>query len=231
MTDTAKSRGRPRSAPSPSVLADPDFAGHAQEEEEMPGYDDNADPPPLMKMAEGYPIPDGLQAGKDRMQRLQQEEAARRELEDRRMQTGADREMQEEPSTERRVTRENRKPFGSMTQKLYWPKRPGYYRHWFNDLPGRIQAATEAGYTYVKEAETRRPVSRVVGKTSDGQGFRAYLMEIPEDWFREDMQRVEQETASRIDPIRRGKSKELDAAGPNYVPPNRGTWTEGDTSR
>ena len=80
------------------------------------------------------------------------------------------------------VTRDTRKPFGAMEQKLYWPKRPGYHRHWFNDTPGRIDAALQAGYAHVTGRD-EKPVCRVVGKREGGGGLMGYLMEIPEEWF------------------------------------------------
>jgi hypothetical protein len=44
-----------------------------------------------------------------------------------------------------------RKPFGSMSLKLDYPQRDGFHRHWFNDIPGRIGRAQEAGYEHVKD--------------------------------------------------------------------------------
>jgi hypothetical protein len=101
------------------------------------------------------------------------------------------------------VTRATRKPFGSQNQKLYLPPRPGYYRHWFNDVPGRIDEALAAGYTHVLDAQGR-PISRLVGRTDRGDGMRAYAMELPEEWFREDMQRGQELVDSRAAGIKRG---------------------------
>lgn len=86
----------------------------------------------------------------------------------------------------RRVTRDSRKPFGSQEQKLYYPPRAGYHRHWFNDNPGRIDDALQAGYTHVEDKEGRK-VSRVVGVNQAGQPLIAYLMEISEEWYQEDL--------------------------------------------
>lgn len=79
-----------------------------------------------------------------------------------------------------------RKPFGSMQQKLAYPERPGYHRHWFNDSPGRIIAAHEAGYEHVKDNEGK-PVSRIVGTAEGGGPLVAFIMEIPQEWYDEDM--------------------------------------------
>jgi hypothetical protein len=104
------------------------------------------------------------------------------------------------------VTRGTRRPFGSMMQKLAYPKRPGYHRHWFNDNSGRIEYATdEAGYTHVKDPKTGKNVSRVVGTREGGNPITAFLLEIPDEWFNDDMLRYEQENAARDDAMRRGQ--------------------------
>jgi len=86
----------------------------------------------------------------------------------------------------KRVSKEDRKPFGSQTQKLAYPPRTGFHRHWFNEEPGRIDAALAAGYTHVEDKEGRK-VQRIVGVNAAGGPLNAYLMEIPEEWYQEDM--------------------------------------------
>jgi len=81
-----------------------------------------------------------------------------------------------------------RKPFGAMNLKLEYPQREGFHRHWFNDIPGRIDRAREAGYEHVKGNDSKN-VSRVVGAAEGGGALTAYLMEIPEEWYKEDMAR------------------------------------------
>ena len=84
------------------------------------------------------------------------------------------------------VNRQNRKPFGNFEQKLAAPVREGYKRHWFNDEPGRIQRALEAGYTHVIDPLTKNPVNRVVGR-ADSVPIVGFLMEIPQEWYDDDM--------------------------------------------
>lgn len=79
-----------------------------------------------------------------------------------------------------------RKPFGTWDQKLAYPSREGFHRHWFNDEPGRIIRARDAGYTHVED-EQGRPVQTVVGIGRGGQPLVAFLLELPEEYFREDM--------------------------------------------
>lgn len=97
--------------------------------------------------------------------------------------------MTEQPSgsAPARRTRETRIPFGNFEQKLAYPNREGYRRYWFNDEPGRIQKALEAGYEHVFDPIQKQNVSRVVGRNESGGSLTAFLMEIPQEWFEEDM--------------------------------------------
>lgn len=99
----------------------------------------------------------------------------------------------------------NRKPFGSMVQKLAVPPRPGYHRHWFNEEPGRIDMAKENGWNHVLDTATGKPTTRVVNKG----GLQAWLMEIPQVWFDEDMAAQQQGVDDKEKTIKRGQ---VDAA-------------------
>jgi hypothetical protein len=124
-----------------------------------------------------------------------------------------------------RRVRAARKPFGSLQQKLAYPMRPGYHRHWFNDEPGRIQMAKEAGYEQVKDHD-EKVVCRPVGTGRDGGVLMGYLMEIPLELWQEDMALV-QERANLVD--RDIKRRKIDAGaglskedqGSFYVPTDR----------
>lgn len=111
---------------------------------------------------------------------------------------------------ERRVSRESRKPFGSQTQKLAFPPRVGFHRHWFNETPGRIQQAQEAGYTHVMDDTTQKPVTRIVGVTQQGAALSAYLMEIPQEWWEADMAENDKKVSEKEDTIRRGQVEASD---------------------
>lgn len=96
-----------------------------------------------------------------------------------------------------------RKPFGSQVQKLAYPPRPGFHRHWFNDTPGRIARAMEAGYKHVQDRDGKN-VARIVGVAQQGGGQNAFLMEVPEQWWRQD-QSLKDKARDEIDAkIRRG---------------------------
>ena len=77
-----------------------------------------------------------------------------------------------------------RQPFGAMVQKLAYPARPGMHNHWFNDEPGRLDDAKRAGYKKVIGTDGQ-PVRRVVDKTTGQLG---YLHEIPDSWYKADLE-------------------------------------------
>ena len=84
------------------------------------------------------------------------------------------------------------------------PVRQGYRRYWFNDEPGRILRAQEAGYEHV--TENGAPIQRVVGRSADKSGgLIAYLMEIPQEWYDADMAAQQAERDAKMREIREGK--------------------------
>lgn len=98
----------------------------------------------------------------------------------------------------------NRKPFGVMDQKLAYEQRAGFHRHWFNDAGNRVVRAEEAGYKHVL-GKDEKPVSKVVGTAEGGSPLTAFLMEIPEEWYQEDMAAQQKIVNEREDAMRRGK--------------------------
>lgn len=110
-----------------------------------------------------------------------------------------------------------RKPFGGAEQRLSYPPRPGYRRYWFNDVPGRLLRAKDAGYEHVLDEATGKPVMIITGRQTGGQELRSYLFEIPEQWYREDMGVQAEALDKHLRDIRTGR------AGPGssdnrYVP-------------
>lgn len=119
--------------------------------------------------------------------------------------------------------RRNRKPFGNQDQKMFYPPREGYQRYWFNDVPGRLMRAAEAGYEQVKDANGQ-PVFLVVGVARGGGPLTAYLHEIPLEDYQEDMAANDSEVYDRLGAIQRGefaKPKGRDAAM-QYAGSNKG---------
>jgi hypothetical protein len=109
-----------------------------------------------------------------------------------------------------------RKPFGALDQKLAYPDRPGYHRHWFNDVAGRVARAQEGGYEHVKDHEGKN-VTRIVGTAEGGGALHAFLMEIPEEWYQEDMAAQQNEINAKEAAIRRGEADRKEGDG-RYVP-------------
>ena len=100
----------------------------------------------------------------------------------------------DKPKRERRA----RAPLGGMRMRLEVEKREGYHRHWFNDEPGRVDAAWNNDYEYVMTEDGEKK-KELVGTDRNGKPLYAYLMEKPEDWHQEDQQAKQ----ARIDAIDR----------------------------
>lgn len=130
--------------------------------------------------------------------------------------------------------RSTRRQFGRQTQKLALPNRPGYKRYWFNDAPGQVQGALDNGWAHVLDKD-RKNLARVVGSGRDGGALKAYAMEIPQEFWDEDQERVHQAAKARIDAI---KTKPIQAApgtsqnsdkGKFYSPEEGGILQIGET--
>lgn len=127
--------------------------------------------------------------------------------------------MDNNTPNQRRVPKEARRPFGAYTQKLAYESRVGYHRHWFNDIPGRIDQAVEAGYTHVIDKEGKK-VQRVVGTNEGGSALTGFLMETPDEWYQEDMARQQMEVDKVDEAVRRGAV--ADSPDGNRYIPSRG---------
>jgi hypothetical protein len=97
-----------------------------------------------------------------------------------------------------------RRPFGAFEQELAYASRPGYRRYWFNDRPGRIIRARQAGYAHVIDPDSGQPVSRITDRV-DGKGQSSYLMEIPMEWYQQDMARQAAVREQKIRDIQEGR--------------------------
>lgn len=121
----------------------------------------------------------------------------------------------------RRPTKETRRPFGSQVQKLAYEARAGFHRHWFNNSPGRLDTALAAGYTHVEDKDGRK-VQRVVGVNEAGDALFGFLMEIPEDWYQEDMARQQGEIDKTDSAIKTGNVAGTPGVDGRYIPPTLG---------
>lgn len=106
-----------------------------------------------------------------------------------------------------RIERAKRAPLGAPRLKLKIEEEPSVVRRWVNDGDNRLHDAVEGGYRYVMgDVEVGTPdvgsgntdvgsrISKVVGTKEDGTPLRAYLMEIPREFYAEDQAAKEEKT-------------------------------------
>lgn len=84
--------------------------------------------------------------------------------------------------------------YESRKEVLTAPERPGFHRHFINDIDDRVQKALNAGYRIVED-ESIQIGSDYAGKDNPlgrarvkhvGKGMKAVLMEIPIEFYEED---------------------------------------------
>lgn len=120
--------------------------------------------------------------------------------------------------------RAKRVPLGVQQAKLSADIRTGYVGRWVNDDKNRIQAALGAGYEFVMRdavANSTDPgnrISQIVGTKEGGHPLTAYLMEIPEEWYREDQQAKAQQVDDTEGLIRRGELTQKVGSDGSYIP-------------
>jgi hypothetical protein len=112
-----------------------------------------------------------------------------------------------------------RKPFGTMEQTMAYATRARFHRHWFNDVKDRISRAQEAGYEHVKNSEGKN-VQMMVGTAEGGGPMHGFLMEIPEEWYKEDMAAQQALINEKESQIKRGEADRQ--AGDNRYIPSQG---------
>ena len=108
--------------------------------------------------------------------------------------------------------RPKRVPLGTRNV-LKYPDRPGYVRRVVNDVEDRIQRFQNAGYEIVQNknlpsgdpragdaSQMGMPVSKSVGN-----GVKGVLMEIPEDWYKEDQQSKQDKISADEGAMRQNK--------------------------
>ena len=111
-----------------------------------------------------------------------------------------------------------KQPFGAFDRKLDLPPIEGYKCHWFNDKPGRIDAAKRAGWAHILD-ETGQPKSQVV----NSGGLKGYAMKIPQQFWDEDQARQNAKAEAALAAVKKkpagipGKSQATDQ-GAFYTP-------------
>jgi hypothetical protein len=124
--------------------------------------------------------------------------------------------------------RSTRVPLGVARSKLSVPGRDGYVRRWINDTEGRLANAEAGGYQFVvdpalqigqqdidnENRDLGARTSRVVDKST---GQKAYLMEIQEEFYKEDQAAKVAKVEETDRRIKRGKLEQVDES---YIPDN-----------
>jgi hypothetical protein len=136
--------------------------------------------------------------------------------------------------TRRNKSREALTNLGALAeQKLVAPTREGFRRYWANDDGNRLADMLNKGYDFVRKGsigsenvfsdDSGDKISQFVGKTKTNDPMRAYLMEIPEGWYLEDLKQREERRRSIEKDIKRvahggGQSRSADGSSVMYVP-------------
>jgi len=123
-------------------------------------------------------------------------------------------------SNEQPVRRRNRGAFNGTRGKLQVGNLiTGYHLYFFNDEPGRVQAALDAGWEFVSPDEvgysssnvTNRNVDlgdrvSIIGSKNDmGQPVQQILMKIQQDWWEEDQADIQNRNNKTDASIKRGQ--------------------------
>ncbi len=130
--------------------------------------------------------------------------------------------------SKKKSQRKKRTPLGAPSYKLAVEERPGYVRRWINDAGNRLNDAREGGYEFASDVnvgtgsedgntDIGSRVSRVVGKHEDGSPMRAYLMEIPKEYYEEDQAEKQKHVDQIDDMIRNGDVNRENDDG-RYIP-------------
>lgn len=114
----------------------------------------------------------------------------------------------------RRAKEEKRKELGALPgQKLVAEKRKGYVRRFVNGSPERLDTVFDKGYSLVSNSDTDGVLttdlgsahSQIVGKNAAGGARRDYLVEIPEELYREGQKSKEKAVRTQASAVSRNE--------------------------
>ena len=143
--------------------------------------------------------------------------------------------LQVRSAAERTGTERKRNSFNGTEGKLTVEhKIEGYHLHILNDTPGRIQAALDGGYEFVRPEELLSVKENVTSRNTDvgdkvrflvnpsakeGEQY-GYLMKIKQEWFEEDQQALQEKNNQIDEAIRSGRN--LKGSSEGFYTPNGG---------
>jgi hypothetical protein len=129
----------------------------------------------------------------------------------------------------KKPVRRNRGAFNGTRGKLQVGKQiQGYHLYFFNDEPGRIQAALEAGWEFVSPEEVGYASTNVTNRNLDlgdrvsvigsknelGQPVQQVLLKIKQEWWEEDQAEIQKRNDRTDAAIRKGKGgSDVDTTG------------------
>lgn len=144
-----------------------------------------------------------------------------------------------------RQNRRKRKAFGLPQYKLNLDEvtkerlnKEGLRPRWINDDGGRLNDAEEGDYVFVEHAKTKVKtgsneqehtgrIRKQVGTKKSGEPLYAYLMAIPEEYYREDQEEKEKVNKLVDEAITRGDPPDV---GHHGVDPGYGATTVKDVN-
>jgi hypothetical protein len=123
---------------------------------------------------------------------------------------------------------QHRKPMTGLTQRLHFETPKGFRSRWFNDSPGRIQRAIEAGWRFavkdnngvIREEDEREGAVFVehADTNARGESVRAYVMLIPEEFYKQDFDAKQAQLDVQMDAIKNGANSKMNRGDNSYLP-------------
>ena len=116
------------------------------------------------------------------------------------------------------TSRPKRVPIHEQRDQLSTDQKQGFVRRWVNDIPGRVEKFIKAGYAVVTDKDVAvgdtndnkalgTGARKNVGRTRQGDGTQAVLMEIPKDYYDEDQKAKAEIVNASERAMKRGKDE------------------------
>jgi len=122
----------------------------------------------------------------------------------------------------------NRKPMTGLEARLHFDAPEGFKAYWFNDSPGRIQRAIEAGWRFavkdsngvIREEDEREGAVFVehADTNTRGESVRAYAMLMPTDLYKQDFDAKQKRLDVQMEAIKDGSNSKMNRGDNSYLP-------------
>jgi hypothetical protein len=115
-----------------------------------------------------------------------------------------------------KTSRPKRVPIHEQRDQMTTSQKVGFVRRWVNDIPGRVDKFLRAGYELVSDKDVTvgednsnmalgTGARKNVGRTRQGDGTQAILMEIPKELYDEDQKAKAAQVDASERAMKRGK--------------------------